>query len=137
MPNSTNSYDRSVKSLNNSEHYEFSGESEYSRERSDPYQMVEYLIDHGLSFRERNKSESLPSDGRIAEEVKEILTRESLLDSSDIDVTVTNGQVLLTGTVVSRKIKRLAELSVENLSGVRVIINQLKLSDGTKHAYKN
>lgn len=137
MPNSTNSYDRSVKSLNNSEHYEFSGESEYSRERSDPYQMVEYLIDHGLSFRERKDSESFPSDERIAEEVKEILARESLLDSSEINVSVIKGQVLLQGTVVSRQIKRLAELSVENLLGVRDVINQLKLSDGTKHAYKN
>lgn len=136
MANSTNSYDRSVKSLNNSEHYEFSGESEYSRERSDPYQMVDYLIDRGLSFREKNEFESLPTDGRIGEEVKEILSRESLLDSSDIEVTVTNGQVLLRGIVDSRQIKRLAELSVENLSGVRDVINQLKLSDGTKHAYK-
>ncbi len=137
MTNPKNSYDRSVKSLNNSEHYEFSGESEYSRERSDPYQMVDYLIDHGISFRDKNKYESVPFDSCTAEEVKEILARESLLDSSDIDVSVTNGQVILRGIVASRQIKRLAELSVENLPGVRDVINQLKLSDGTKDAYTN
>ena len=135
MSNSTNSYDRSVKSLNNSEHYEFSGESEYSRERSDPYQMVDYLIDRGLNFRDLSGLEIAPSDARIVEEVREILSRDNLLDSSAIEVTVTNGHVLLEGLVSSRQIKRLAELSVENLSGVRDVINQLKLSDGTKHAY--
>ena len=134
MTKLTSSYDRSVKSLNNSEHYEFSGESEYSRERSDPYQMVDYLIDHGISFRGRNKYEGPASDSSTAEEVKEILARESLLDSSEVDVTVTNGQVLLRGIVSSIQIKRLAELSVENLSGVRDVINQLKLSNGTKDA---
>lgn len=123
----TNSYDRSVKSLNNSEHYEFSGESEYSRERSDPYQMVDYLIDHGINFRVRGEFEATPFDDNLNEKVKEILLREELLDSSEVDVTVKNGQVLLQGVVASRQIKRIAELSIENLPGVHDVINQLRV----------
>lgn len=130
MPDNTNIYDRSVKSLNNSDHYEFSGESEYSRERSDPYQMVDFMIDHGLRLRTGTSQ----SDEQIREDVREIIARDVLLDSGMIDVEVVDGHVILTGEVATREIKRLAELSVENLSGVHDIINQLRIVDGTRHA---
>jgi len=127
MAKSTNSYDRSVRSLNNSESYDFSGESEYSRERSDPYQMVDFMIDHGLNLHQTGSF----TDNHISEEVREILARDSLLDSGKMDVTVINGQVFLKGEVASRQIKRLAELSVENLPGVHDVTNQLKVVNGT------
>lgn len=130
MKTSENIYNRSVKSLNNSEHYEFSGESEYSRERSDPFLMVDYLIDHGLDLH----SGRLQSDECIIREIKETLARDSLIDSGKIEVSVIKGQVFLKGEVESRGIKRLAELSVENLSGVTDISNQLKVSSGIRSA---
>jgi osmotically-inducible protein OsmY len=121
-------YDRSVKSLNDSEQYEFSGESEYSRERSDPYQMVDYMIDSGLNLRGRGPKGFELLDEKIYENVCEKLTRESYLDASDIEVHVYNGCVFLKGCVDSRRSKRLAELIIEDLPGVNDVINQLEFT---------
>jgi osmotically-inducible protein OsmY len=125
MPKDMNVYDRSVRSMNDSDRYEFSGESEYSRERSDPYTMVDFMIDRGVDFRGYGPKGFYPSDLRIHEEVCELLTRDPRIDASEIDVSVSEGVVLLKGRVDSRQTKRLAEISIENLAGVRDIINQL------------
>ncbi len=121
-------YDRSVRSINDSENYEFSGESEYSRERSDPYQMVDYMIDHGVEFRGSEEKEEANSDERLGELVAQILRSESPSDASEIDVEVKDGVVSLTGTVNSLQSKHLIELSVENLSGVKDIFNHLRFN---------
>lgn len=134
MAKSLDPYDRSVRSLNDSDNYEFSGESEYSRDKSDPYQMVDYMIDRGINFRERGPKGFVLTDEQIREEVCEILTRDSLIDATEIDVFVHEGCVFLKGHVDSRQIKRLAELSIENLPGVNDIINQLKFEAGMRHA---
>lgn len=82
MARNSDSYDRSVKSLNDADNYEFSGESEYSRERSDPYQMVDYMIDHGINFRGRGPKGYVLSDDQIREDVCEILTRDPHVDAT-------------------------------------------------------
>jgi osmotically-inducible protein OsmY len=125
MPNQNYTYDRSVKSLNDSDRYEFSGESEYSRERSDPYSMVNYMIDHGVDVRGSGASDYYFSDDQICDEVCEILARDPRIDSSEINVQVSEGVVLLKGLVDSRQIKRLAEISIESLPGVMEVVNQL------------
>lgn len=120
-------YDRSVKSLNGSENYEFSGESEYSRERSDPYQMVDYMIDHGVDFREKKMGVSSEStDEGIRDKIIEVLFHDAQVDASQIDVIVNEGIVSLSGNVDSRKTKRLIELSIESLSGIKDIYNRLR-----------
>lgn len=128
------SYDRSVKSLNDADNYEFSGESEYSRERSDPYYMVDYLIDRGINFRGRGPKGYVLSDDKILEEVCEILTRDSFIDASQIEVSVKKGCVFLKGHVDSRQTKRLSELAIEGLPGVNDIVNQLSFEGGIRHA---
>lgn len=128
MPKSTNIYDRSVRSLNDSDRYEFSGESEYSRERSDPYQMVDYMIDRGLDYRGRGPKGFNLSDERVREDVCEMLARDPRIDASEIEVDVQDGTVFLKGMVDSRQTKRLAELAIENLLGVNDVINQLKFA---------
>lgn len=125
MSRNTNPYDRSVKSLNDSDAYEFSGESEYSRDRSDPYQMVDYLIDRGLDFRGKGPKGFQRSDERIREDVCEILARDSRIDASEIEVRVEAGCVYLSGEVDSRQTKRLAELAIEDLPGVLDVVNQM------------
>lgn len=122
---SDNPYDRSVRSLNNSESYEFSGESEYSRERSDPYQMVDYMIDRGLDYRGLGPKGLSLSDERVRDDVCEILARDSEIDASDMEVEVKDGVVYLKGHVENRQIKRMAELTIENLPGVNDVVNQL------------
>jgi osmotically-inducible protein OsmY len=134
MSKSSNPYDRSVRSLNDADTYDFSGESEYSRDRSDPYQMVDYMIDRGVNFRGRGPKDFKITDEQIREEICEILVRDSFIDATEIDVEVREGCVFLKGLVDSRQTKRLAEISIENLAGVNDIINQLKYLDGTRHA---
>ena len=123
----TNSYDRSVRSLNNSDSYEFSGESEYSREHADPYQMVDYMIDKGVDFRGKGPKGFVYSDEKIRDTVCEVLARDSRIDATEVEVEVKEGLVFLQGSVDSRQTKRLAEMMIEDLHGVKDVINQLKL----------
>jgi hypothetical protein len=123
-----------VRSLENAESYESNGESEYSRERSDPYQMVDYMIDRGLNLHEGENLSFFISDDQIRENVCELLARDPLIDASEIEVDVYKGFVILRGFVDSRQTKRLAELTVDDLPGVNDIINQLEFSTGTRYA---
>jgi osmotically-inducible protein OsmY len=67
------------------------------------------------------------SDERIKEDVCEALTHDSELDASNIDVEVKEGTITLSGTVDSRSIKHHAEICIERLSGVKDIINNLRV----------
>jgi osmotically-inducible protein OsmY len=67
------------------------------------------------------------SDQRIHEEVCECLTDDSYVDASNIDVSISNGEVTLNGTVNSRDEKRRAEDIIEHLSGVKDVHNGLRV----------
>jgi len=68
------------------------------------------------------------SDDSIREDVCETLYLDSYIDASNIEVSVKDGCVCLTGKVDSRETKRAAEHCVENLSGVEDIQNELKIT---------
>lgn len=70
------------------------------------------------------------SNERIQEEVCEALTRHGHVDASGINVRVEQGEVILEGTVTSRREKRLAEEAVESLSGVKDVHNHLRVRQG-------
>ena len=67
------------------------------------------------------------SDGRIQEDINERLTEDPYLDATDIDVVVSEGDVVLTGMVMSREDKRRAERLAEDVSGVGDVQNNLRL----------
>jgi hypothetical protein len=67
------------------------------------------------------------SDHRIEEDINERLTQHSMIDASDIEVTVQNGEVTLRGHVDHREAKRLAEDIAENIFGVKDVNNQIKV----------
>src|SRR5262245_58322540 len=67
------------------------------------------------------------SDERIREDVNDHLTDDWYIDASDVEVTVNNGMVTLTGLVDSRGAKRRAEDLVECVSGVTDVSNQLRV----------
>ncbi len=67
------------------------------------------------------------TDERIREEVCEVLFKSPLVDASDIEVTVTEGIVTLSGSVDGRYAKREAEFAVEHLAGVQDVKNELSL----------
>jgi hypothetical protein len=70
------------------------------------------------------------SDERIREDVNERLARHPDLDPSEVDVTVENGVVKLSGIVEDRREKRLVEDIIEDIMGIDDIDNHLKVRRG-------
>lgn len=68
-------------------------------------------------------------DDRIEEDINEQLTRHPMIDASDIEVSVQNGEVTLRGHVDSRQAKRMAEDIADSCFGVKEVINQIKIKD--------
>jgi osmotically-inducible protein OsmY len=67
------------------------------------------------------------SDERIREDVSDRLTDDPLVDASDIEVSVAEQEVTLSGTVHTRQQRRLAEDCAESVSGVRHVQNNLRV----------
>lgn len=67
------------------------------------------------------------SDDRIEEDINERLTHHGMLDATDIEVAVQNGEVTLRGSVDNRQAKRLAEDIVDAVFGVKELNNQIKV----------
>ena len=67
------------------------------------------------------------SDERIREDINDYLTDDWYVDASDVEVTVNNGMVTLTGRVDGRDEKRRAEDLAESVSGVTDVSNQLRV----------
>ncbi|MGN6530221.1 MAG: BON domain-containing protein [Ginsengibacter sp.] len=65
---------------------------------------------------------------RIKEDASDRLMDDSLVDASNIDLDVKDGELILSGTVDTRFEKRRAENLVENVSGVRNVQNNLRVS---------
>ncbi len=66
-------------------------------------------------------------DSSIYEDVCLTLESSANVDASDIEVSVKEGLVYLKGTVKNRDEKKLVELEIENISGVKGVHNQLSL----------
>ena len=67
------------------------------------------------------------TDDRIREIVCEVLTDDDHIDATNIEVSVKNGEVTLSGAVEDRGQKRMAEDRIENLSCVKDVVNQLRV----------
>jgi osmotically-inducible protein OsmY len=85
-------------------------------------------IDH---HRGRGPKGYTRSDDRIREDVNDRLTDDWRVDASNIDVSVSTGEVTLSGTVDSRDAKRRAEDLAENISGVKHVQNNLRVRERT------
>lgn len=80
------------------------------------------------AYRGKGPRQYQRSDERIKEDVCDRLSDDSFIDASDIDVTVEGNEVTLNGTVDSRTAKRRAEDLIENISGVKNVQNNLRVS---------
>lgn len=67
------------------------------------------------------------SDERIKEDVSDRISQMSMVDSSDVEVEVKNGEVTLTGTIPNRNMKWQLESMVESVGGVTDVHNQLRV----------
>jgi hypothetical protein len=70
------------------------------------------------------------ADSRIQEDVNDALTRDPELDATDVEVSVENGEVTLTGTVGDRRAKRRAEDDAYACAGVHDVHNRLTTGHG-------
>ncbi len=138
--------------VNASDKYSPTGESEFSRESTIPFDQDEILSERHYSFtpmesigRKRSRTReprSEPShdvfrgrgpkgykkaDSKITEDVCEALYRHTGVDASFIEVNTLAGVVTLKGTVPSREQKRLAEEAVEHIGGVIEVRNEISL----------
>ncbi|MFL5667995.1 MAG: BON domain-containing protein [Chloroflexota bacterium] len=68
------------------------------------------------------------SDERIQEEVNDRLMADDRIDASEIEVQVKAGEATLTGTVPDRWMKRMAEDLVEQVMGVREVMNHIRVT---------
>lgn len=82
------------------------------------------------SFRGRGPKNYRRSDERLRELVSERLEDHEAIDASDMEVEVREGVVMLTGTVDSRRTKRLAEDVALITTGVLDVQNALKIDPG-------
>jgi len=74
------------------------------------------------------------SDDRIRDEICDRMTEDPMLDASEIEVEVIDGEVTLSGSVMSRDQKRRAEDVAEYISGVRDVTSRLRVTrNGTGH----
>lgn len=80
------------------------------------------------SFRGKGPKNYSRSDQRITEDINDRLSDDPFIDASDVDVSVSNGEVTLTGTVNHRNAKRRAEDMAEAISGVRNVENRLRVT---------
>lgn len=141
----------SLENLNIGERYSTTGESEFSRESTVPLDENEVLSERHYSLGDdhmRTRSWSRRtvdeqgrtfaglgpkgyqrSDERVLEEVSLALYRCSEVDATDIEVNVRDGQVHLKGSVWSREEKLTAEEAIENIYGVRDVVNTLRVKE--------
>lgn len=67
------------------------------------------------------------SDARIQEEVCDLLTDSPEIDATEIEVDVKDCVVSVSGTVESRRIKRMVEDLIEGVNGVQDVRNDLRI----------
>ena len=81
------------------------------------------------SHRGRGPRNYQRADDRIFEDVCEHLTEDDHVDASEIEVSVSNAEVTLSGRVRSRTAKRRATQIAEQASGVRDVFNNIRILD--------
>jgi osmotically-inducible protein OsmY len=67
------------------------------------------------------------SDERILEDVNDRLTDDPFIDATDIEVSVSGGEVTLSGSVSDRQAKRRAEDIADTVSGVGHVQNNMRV----------
>jgi osmotically-inducible protein OsmY len=86
--------------------------------------------DRSRDFRGMGPKGYKRNDERISDEVHERLTDDPYVDASNVQISVSAGEVTLSGTVESREAKHRAERCIEDVSGVNHVQNNLRIERG-------
>jgi osmotically-inducible protein OsmY len=100
----------------------------YLQRDYDPYHYRRASTSYRGEFTGRGPKGYQRSDARIHEDVCDRLADAPYLDASNIEVSVNNCEVTLSGYVFARADKREAEDVIENITGVREIHNNLRVN---------
>lgn len=76
-------------------------------------------------------------DQRIYEDVCERLADDDRIDASEIEVSVANGEVTLSGKLRSRNAKRRATFVIEDILGVKDVHNSIRVEDEPRSPVTN
>lgn len=68
-----------------------------------------------------------PTDERLRERVCERLTDDPFIDATYIDVSVANGEVTLSGSVTTRRMRFAAEDALAGIPGIAAIHNSIQI----------
>ena len=93
-------------------------------------------VDRQEDYRGRGPKGYKRSDERIREDINDRLSDDPYVDASDIEVSVNNSEVTLSGSVYDRSTKRRAEDLVESISGVRNVENRIRVNREESADYK-
>ncbi|MEI2431171.1 BON domain-containing protein [Lysobacter yananisis] len=104
----------------------FEPNREWSRERAFDAQSA-YREQGMPSHRGRGPRNYARPDPRIEEELNERLTEDALVDASDIEVSCSQGKVVLSGEVDDRWMKHRAEDIADACGGVKDVDNRLRV----------
>jgi hypothetical protein len=117
--------------------YSATGESEWSRGSTIPFDDEKVLIErhYNLGSLEQRRSSSQQKDSKhpirkdewIRQDVKNSLYSISEIDATEIEVSVESGMVMLSGKVENRLSKKIAEAAAEKCLGVVEVKNNLKI----------
>ena len=72
------------------------------------------------------------ADDRIRDDVNDRLMWHGYVDATDIQVDVSDGVVTLSGTVNTRRVKRMAEDAAESVAGVEDVNNQIQIRQSNR-----
>ncbi|MBC7753791.1 MAG: BON domain-containing protein [Moraxellaceae bacterium] len=75
------------------------------------------------------------SDERIKDDVCEALYHDHAVDATDIEVSVKDSEVTLSGTVSERRMKRVAEDCAESVTGVSDVRNEIRVHSQTDKTF--
>jgi len=89
------------------------------------------------SYRGKGPKNYTRSSDRIKEDISDRLSDAWDIDASDIDVSVDNNEVTLSGTVNSKQQKRRAEDIAESVSGVHNVQNNLRVKQNQDNDWHN
>ena len=109
----------------------FEGDADYQRNRD---WAAGGPSDQRPNHRGRGPKGYRRSDERIREDISDRLADDPGIDASGIELTVRDGEVMLTGSVDSRDARRRAEQVTEAVSGVGHVQNDLRVLHGRDDA---
>jgi osmotically-inducible protein OsmY len=81
-------------------------------------------------YRGRGPKDYKRPDERISDEAHERLTDDGWVDATNITISVSGGEVTLSGTVENRESKHRAERIIETIGGVTHVQNNLRVNRG-------